>query len=443
MRFRRAATASAPPPAAAAAAASARETGPSAPGAARRNQAGFVMLLGSLTMLQAVATDMYLPSLPEVAQDLGTGPAGAQFTITGMVLGGAVGQLVVGPLSDRMGRRRPALTGTALHVLLSLACMAAPTITVLAGLRLVQGFAAAAAAVVATAVIRDRFTGAEAARLMSRLMLVIGAAPLFAPTVGAVVADRWGWRAVFGVLAAVAAVVLVVAALRLPETLPPERRRRQGPGALARGYLEVLGDGRFRALAVMPGLMLAMIMSYVVGSPFVLREQYGLTGQQFSLVFALCGMALVAGTQANAAAVRRMGPARLLRLGAPAAALCSAVMIPVALTGVGGVVALFGALWCALFASGLVSPNAAALALTRHGERAGTAAATIGALQAGIAGAVSSLVGLLGGDAVAMTGVILASTVVTVLVLALATPAYRREGWVALEEPRETLVGTA
>ena len=118
-------------------------------------------------------------------------------------------------------------------------------------------------------------------------------------------------------------------------------------------------------------------------------------------------------------------------------------MIPVALTGVGGVVALFGALWCALFAGGLVSPNASALALTRHGERAGTAAATIGALQAGIAGAVSPLVGLLGGDAVAMTGVILASTVATVLVLVLATPAYRREGWVALEEPRETAVGAA
>jgi DHA1 family bicyclomycin/chloramphenicol resistance-like MFS transporter len=441
VRSRRAASARVPLPADAVAAARVREPGPAAPGEERRSQAGFVMLLGSLTMLQAVATDMYLPSLPEVARDLGTGAAGAQFTITGMVLGGAVGQLVVGPLSDRMGRRRPALTGTALHVLLSVACMAAPTIGVLAGLRLVQGFAAAAAAVVATAVIRDRFTGAEAARLFSRLMLVIGAAPLFAPTLGAVVADRWGWRAVFGVLAAVAAVVLVVAALRLPETLPPERRRRQGPGALARGYLEVLADGRFRALAVMPGLMLAMIMSYVVGSPFVLREQYGLSGQQFSLVFALCGMALVAGTQANAAAVRRIGPARLLRVGAPAAALFSAAMIPVALTGVGGVVALFGALWCALFAGGLVSPNASALALTRHGERAGTAAATIGALQAGIAGAVSSLVGLLGGDALAMTGVILASAVVTVLVLVLATPAYRREGWVALEEPRETPVG--
>ncbi len=409
-------------------------------GGARQSQAGFVALIGSLTLLPAVATDMYLPSLPEVAQELGTNAAGAQFTITGMLLGGAAGQLVVGPLSDRVGRRRPALVGVTMHMLLSLACMVAPTIAVLAGLRVIQGFAASAATVVGIAVIRDRFVGAEAARMMSRLMLVIGAAPLFAPTVGSVVADRWGWRAVFAVLAAVAAMILLAAALRLPETLPAARRQRQGPIALAGGYLEVLRDGRFRAFAVMPGLMLAVIISYVAGSPFVLREQYGLSAQQFSGVFALGGIALVIGTQVNAGVVRRVGPGRLLRFGVPASAFFAAVMLVVAITGAGGVLGLVGALWCTLFAGGFVGANASALALTRHGERAGTAAATIGALQAGIAGAVSPLVGLLGGDAVAMAVVILASTVVTLLVLGLGTPAYRREGWVALEEPRQTLV---
>lgn len=413
------------------------------PAGAPGSQAGFVVLIGSLTLLPAVATDMYLPSLPEVAQELGTTAAGAQFTITGMVLGGAAGQLVIGPLSDRVGRRRPALAGVAAHMLLSLACMAAPTIAVLGGLRLLQGFAASAATVVGIAVVRDRFVGAEAARMMSRLMLVIGAAPLFAPTIGSLVAERWGWRAVFAVLAGVAAAILVAAALRLPETLPVERRKRQGPAALARGYLEVVRDGRFRALAVMPGLMLAVIISYVAGSPFVLREQYGLSAQQFSLVFALGGVALVVGTQINAGLVRRVGPGRLLRLGVPTSAFFAAVMVVVAMTGAGGVLGLAAPLWCTLFAGGFVAANASALALTRHGDRAGTAAATIGALQAGIAGAVSPLVGLLGGDAVAMAGVILASTAVTLLVLALATPAYRREGWVRLEEPRETVVTAA
>ena len=158
-----------------------------APGRAparRRIPAAFVALIGSFTLLPAVAVDMYLPSLPEVARELGTSAAGAQFTITGMVLGGAAGQLVVGPLSDRVGRRRPALVAVSSHVVLSLLCVIAPSIAVLSGLRVLQGFMAAGATVSAIAVVRDRYTGAEVARLMSRLMLVIGAAPLLAPTVG-------------------------------------------------------------------------------------------------------------------------------------------------------------------------------------------------------------------------------------------------------------------
>lgn len=400
--------------------------------APRRGDAGLVALVGSLALMPAVATDMYLPSLPEVAADLGTTAAAAQFTITGMVLGGAVGQLVVGPLSDRVGRRAPAIVGLALHALLSLLCALAPTITVLAALRVAQGFAAAGATVVAIAVIRDTYTGADAARLLSRLMLVIAVAPLLAPTVGSAVAHQWGWRAVFVVLAVVAAVIAGVAAVALTETLPPERRRRQGVVGLARGYLALLRDGRFVSLAVLPGLGMAVIMGYVAGSPFVLRVQHGLTPTQFSIVFAVGGLALVAGSQVNAAVVRRAGPARLLRAGVLASVTCAVVLVVTAALEAGGLVGLLVPLWCTLAALGFVGANASALAMSRHGERAGTAAATIGFVQSAIAGAVSPLVGLLGGDGLAMAVVVLGSCVAALLVLAIATPAYRREGWVAL-----------
>jgi DHA1 family bicyclomycin/chloramphenicol resistance-like MFS transporter len=408
-----------------------------APGRApapRRIPAAFVALIGSFTLLPAVAVDMYLPSLPEVARELGTSAAGAQFTITGMVLGGAAGQLVVGPLSDRVGRRRPALVAVSSHVVLSLLCVIAPSIAVLSGLRVLQGFMAAGATVSAIAVVRDRYTGAEVARLMSRLMLVIGAAPLLAPTIGSLVADAWGWRAVFGVLALVGGVVLLFALRSLPETLTPERRQRKGVGALARGYLDLLRDRRFSALAVIPGLTQAVVISYVAGSPFVLREQYGLSARQFSLAFALGGVSLVIGSQINAGLVRRVSPARLLRVGAPAMAGSAALLLTLAATRTGGIWGLLGALWCALFALGFVTANASALALSRHGERAGTAAATIGSLQSLIAGSVGALVGLLGGDAVAMAGVILGSATAVTLVLMLATPAYRREGWLLLDD---------
>ena len=393
---------------------------------------GFVLLVGSLTLLPAVSTDMYLPSLPDVATDLGASTAGAQLTITGMVLGGAFGQLVIGPLSDRFGRRRPVVVGVVLHALLSLLCAVAPTIGLLITLRVLQGFVAAAATVVAIAMIRDRYAGAEAARLMSRLMLVIGVAPLFAPSVGSVVAAHWGWRGVFVVLAGLAAVLVTVVALALPETLPAERRVHAGAGTLARGYLTLLRDRRFVALAVLPGLGMVVIISYVSGSPFVLQEQFGLSAGQFSLVFALGGIGLVLGAQLNAALVRRVGPARLLRASAPAAAVFAAVLVVLAVTDRGGVAGLIATLWVVLLLLGFLTSNASALAMTRHGERAGTAAATIGFLQAGLAGGISPLVGVLGGDAVAMTSVMLGALVLAVLVLALATPAYHRQGWVEL-----------
>lgn len=393
---------------------------------------GFVVLVGLLTLLPAVTTDMYLPSLPVVASDLATTEAAAQFTITGMLVGGALGQLVVGPFSDRVGRRRPVLVGVGLHVVLSLLCVVAQTIGQLATLRVLQGLASAGATVVAMAVIRDRYSGAEAARLMSRLMLVIAAAPLLAPTAGSVIAEHWGWRGVFVVLALFALALLAVVWWRMPETLPPSRRAGHGLRASLHGYAGVLRDPQFVALALIPGLAMAVIISYVAGSPFVLQTGYGLSEQEFALVFAIGGTSMVTGSQVNAALVRRVGPLRLLRVGLPTTVLAAVGLVVVGVTGLGGLPGLVGAIWVTTCVLGFVMSNASALALSRHGERAGTAAAVIGFLQSGIAGVVSPLVGLLGGDVVAMTGVMLGSVALAFVVLALGTPAYRRGAWLTM-----------
>lgn len=395
--------------------------------------AGFVLLIGLLTLLPAVSTDMYLPSLPDVARDLSTTAAATQFTITGMLVGGAVGQLLAGPFSDRVGRRLPVLIGVSLHVVISLLCAIAGTIEQLATLRVLQGLASAGATVVAMAIIRDRYTGAEAARLMSQLMLVIAVAPLLAPSVGGFIAGHWGWRAVFLALAVLGVALIVIVSVFLPETLPVERRNRHGLGALARGYGSLLRDRHFVALAIIPGMGMSVVMSYVAGSPFVYQGEYGVSPQQFALVFAITGTSLVSGSQVNAALVRRVGPLRLLRVALPLTAGIAGVLVAVAATHAGGLVLLVALIWLTTGMLGFVMSNASALALSRHGERAGTAAATIGFLQAGLAGAVSPLVGVAGGDAVAMTGVMLASLVVGFLVLALATPAYHRGGWLTVQ----------
>ncbi|GAA2173365.1 multidrug effflux MFS transporter [Arthrobacter parietis] len=397
----------------------------------------YILMLGALAALPAVTTDMYLPSLPAVAEDLQASQAAVQFTLSGMLLGGGVGQLVIGPLSDRFGRRLPLLVGITLHVVISLLCSIAPDIGTLIVLRVLQGFFNAAAAVVAIAVIRDRFVGSDAARLLSRLMLVIGVAPLFAPTIGQAIAGVWEWRAVFYALALIGAALVVIVWRFMPETLPVERRRPARPARVAGGYWQLLRNVRFMSLAVIPGLGLGVIMSYVVGSPFVFQDQYGLSQGQFALVFALNGVALVLSAQLNASLVRKVAPARLLRTASVAQLVFALILVAVAATGFGGVIGLCAALWLVLGTQGMIPANASVLALNSYGHMAGTAAAVIGALQSGVAGIVSPLVGLLGGDARSMAVVMLGTVALTVVVLLVGTPVFRKGGWRAFDVPAD------
>lgn len=397
----------------------------------------YILMLGALAALPAVTTDMYLPSLPAVAEDLQASQAAVQFTLSGMLLGGGVGQLVIGPLSDRFGRRLPLIVGILMHVVISVLCSIAPDIGTLIALRVLQGFFNAAAAVVAIAVIRDRFVGSDAARLLSRLMLVIGVAPLFAPTIGQAIAGVWQWRAVFYALALIGLALVVIVWRWMPETLPAERRRPGHVRHIAGSYWHLLRDIRFMSLAVIPGLGLGVIMSYVVGSPFVFQNEYGLSQGQFALIFALNGVALVLSAQLNASLVRKVSPARLLRAAAVAQLVFALILLAVAATGFGGVVGLIAALWLVLGTQGMIPANASVLALNSYGHMAGTAAAVIGALQSGVAGIVSPLVGLLGGDARSMAAVMLGTVIVTVVVLLIGTPLFRKDGWRALDLPEE------
>ena len=397
-------------------------------GPRRASGAGLVVVVGCLCLLPAVASDMYLPSLPDVATDLATVPAATQVTVTGTLLGGALGQLLIGPVSDRVGRRAPALVGIAAHVVISLLCAVVTSIGQLVVLRVVQGLAVAGGTVVAMAVVRDRYTGAMAARILSRLMLIIGAAPLLAPTVGGLVAQRWGWRAVFLTLAVLGLSIGILVWRFLPETLPPERRVARGLGASFGGYGQLLRDGRFMAFAVIPGLGMGVVIGYVSGSPFVFQEGYGLSKTGFAVVFAVVGVAQVVLAQVNAALVPRVGPMRLLRIGLPLAVLLAVGLVAVAAADV-GLVPLVAMVWLTMGSLGLIQSNAAALALSRHGERAGSAAAVIGFLQAGLGGILGSMTGALGSGALAMAAVMFTSLAAGLIVLVAATPAYRREGW--------------
>ncbi len=394
-----------------------------------RPRPGLVGLLGAMAAVFAVTVDMYLPSLPQVAQEMQVNEATAQLTISFMMFGAAIGQLLAGPWSDRVGRRLPVLIGATVHMLACLAVLFGSGIVVFLGLRVMQGVAAAAIGVCAQAFIRDRYTGAVAAATLSRLMLVIGVAPLFAPTIGGFIAEHWGWRTVFAVLAACGAFVGLAAWKFLPESLPVERRSTGGVGTALRNYRLIITDRKFLALAVLPGLVSGSLMAYVSGSPFVLQEQLGLSAQQFSIVFALGGIALVGMAQVNAALVHKYSPVRIMRTVLPVQLLAMLVLLGVAIVGLGGALGFVIMLIVAVSFQNFVPPNATALALGRHGDRAGAAAAVLGALGALLPAAISPLVGVFGGTAVAMAGVMVGSVTAALLVLILFTPAYRRGGW--------------
>ncbi|HEX6247714.1 MAG TPA: Bcr/CflA family multidrug efflux MFS transporter [Nocardioidaceae bacterium] len=390
-----------------------------------------VLVLGALIALGPLTIDMYLPAFPALAEELDASDSATQLTLTGMLAGLAVGQLVIGPLSDAFGRKRPLLVGLVAHATASVLAALAPTIVVLASVRVLQGFAGAAISVVAMATVRDLFSGHAVARLMSRLMLVIGLAPIIAPSIGGLLLEWTSWRGIFGVLAATAVVLTFVAVLGLRETLPVERRRSPHVRSTLRTYRSLLRDRSFMALVLIGGLMMSAMFAYVAGSSFVLQDGYGLDELTFGIVFGVNAAGLTLFSQLNPVLIGKFGVVNVLS-GAMLVGLASATALVLAgVTGVGGLLGVLVPLGLVVGSVGLSLPNTPALALTRHGEAAGTAAAMLGAVQFGIGAMVAPLVGMFGSTNAAPMGAIMVA--VTLLATLLMFGVVRRDSSVGLD----------
>ncbi|MEV4494745.1 multidrug effflux MFS transporter [Micromonospora arborensis] len=387
-----------------------------------RQRVQLVLVLGALIAIGPLTIDMYLPALPTITAGLRTTETAVQLTLTGTLIGLALGQLLVGPLSDVIGRRKPLLAGLATHIVASVLCVFAPNIAVLGALRVLQGLGVAAATVVATAVVRDLFSGASFARIFSRLMLVMGLAPILAPTLGSGLLRWTEWRGIFAALAVLGALLIVVAAFRLTETLPVARRRHGGVGATLRDYRGLLNDRAFVGLVLVAGLAMAALFAYVSGSSFVLQEQYGLDEQQFGLAFGAGAVGLIAATQFNVRLLRRYTPQQILISALVAGTAAGLLLVMFAATEFGGLGTLLASLWLVLAAAGLALPNAPALAMSRHSEAAGTAAALLGAVQFGVGALSAPLAGLFGTGSVPMAVVIAGGMAAALLVMLLVVP---------------------
>ena len=381
----------------------------------------FVLVLGALIAIGPLTIDTYLPALPAITRDLAASESAVQGTLTGILLGMGLGQLLIGPLADAIGRRRPLIAGLSLHIAASVFCAFAPTIELLTVGRVLQGLGNAAVAVVAMAMVRDRFAGSAAATMLSRLMLVMGLAPVLAPTLGGAILQVASWQGVFALLAVAGASMLTLAVFALRETLPVERRRRLALRPIVTTYAALLRDRTFVGLVLISGLMFATLFSYIGGSSFVLQEVYGLSVAQFGLAFGLNSLGFLAGSQVNPFLLKRFEPQLLVRAGVTIGAASAAALLAAAATGVGGLPLVLAPLWFLLFACGLTLPNTPALALSRHGEAAGTAAALLGASQFVIGGAAAPLIGAMGSSSAVPMALVMAVTAALALLVATLT----------------------
>ncbi len=369
----------------------------------------------SLAMLAGIAllstggpfgTDMYLPSLPEITDDLGTTASLTQLTITSFMVGMAVGQLVVGPLSDRAGRHRLLVAATVVGLVASVVCALAPSIWLFIVVRFFQGAAGGAGVTLGRSMIADRLHGAAAAAALSTMMIFTSVAPIVAPVVGGAVAGLAGWRAVFWTLAAVA-VLQVVVALLLPETHPAGNRTEGAMLVVYRRMAGLFRVGPYVGHLVAFAIGFGGFFAFVSGSSFVMQEQFGLTPSQFSLVFAGNAVALVLANMVNARIVEKVGPARMQAVG-QGLLLCGGLGLLLTALTVHSLVPVILFTFVATVGTGLNLGNTTALAMDLAPGRAGAASALLGAGQFLAAGVVAPVVGL-GEDGLLTMATVMAS----------------------------------
>ena len=353
------------------------------------------ILLGVLTAVGPLSTDMYLPAFPAIEASRGGRPGTAQVTLATWFAGLALGQITQGSLSDRYGRRGPLILGTLVYALANAGCALAPDLVTLSALRFVSAFGGSASMVIPRAVVRDLADGHAAARLMSRLMLVMGVAPILAPTRGGLVLGFAQWHAIFWLTAVYGAVCCVLVWRLLPDTLAPERRIGLGVASLAGRYAGVLRDRVFLAYAIMGGCGMFGMFAYIGGSSPVLIEHYGFTPLMYGMVFGCSAGMFILSSQVTPSLILRFGPARVIRAGVSAYLLATCTRLACALLHLGGALGIVLPAVLAMGSMGLVMPNSAVGALSRHAAQAGSASALMGTMQFCLAAASGVLVGAL------------------------------------------------
>jgi DHA1 family bicyclomycin/chloramphenicol resistance-like MFS transporter len=382
-----------------------------------RQRLVYVVVLGALTALGPFTIDLYLPAFPAVEAAFNSTEAAVQLTLTATTIGFALGQLVVGPWSDKIGRRTPLIAATIVHIVASFGVALAPDMFWVGVFRVLQGVGAAGGGVVAMAMVRDLFGGLPLVRMLSRLALVSGLAPIIAPVIGSQLLLVLDWRGIFWFLTAYGIIVILAAIFFLVETLPKERREDKGHSTVGERYKALFSDRVFVGVAIVAGMTFSGLFAYLSASSFLFQDGFGFNAQQFGFLFAINSLGVVFGVQTSSRLAKYFGPQWIL-LGAVIGMLVSATAI-VALDLAGaGLTGIVIPLWFFIASCGFAFPCQQVLALANHGGEAATAASLMGAINFGLAGAISPIVGLLGVSAHTMGMVMGVTSIVSLLVFA-------------------------
>ncbi|MDF9839978.1 MULTISPECIES: multidrug effflux MFS transporter [unclassified Paenibacillus] len=371
-----------------------------AEGPSRSQRLQLAVILGAIATIGPLSIDMYLPALPELARHFETSAALVQLSLTFFLLGLASGQLVAGPLSDVHGRRGPLLIGMLIYTVSSLLCAFSPSIGLLIVLRFIQGLAGSVGVVISRAAVRDLYSGSELTKFFALLMIVNGLGPILAPIIGGQLLRVTTWQGVFFVLFAAGLLFCATILLRLPETLPKERRVKSGLKGTLLTFRGLLRNGRFMGYALSQSFVMAAMFAYISGSSFVLQNMFGVSPQMYSLIFAVNGLGIIITGQIAGRLSGRYGERRLLASGLLLCALGGVLLLITVLSG-GGIWPILICLLAVVSSVGMISTTTFSLAMQDQAETAGSASALLGLLPLLLGGCVAPLVGI-GGDETAL-----------------------------------------
>jgi len=353
-----------------------------------------ILCLGALAVFGPLATDMYIAALPAIAHTLSVTEGDIQLSVMGYFIGFTLGQLFWGPFADRFGRKRAALIAVVIFGLASFGCAFAPNLNALILFRFLEGVGGAVGMVVALSVVRDLFTGNEAAKMMGMTSLVMGIAPVLAPFGGSLILKAANWQAIFGFLGVFSIFAFALVAFKLPETLKPETRQRVSPLGLLKTYGGLLRKRSFISFAGTGALLQASFFAYITGSASVLISIYGMSPTTFSLVFGLNAIGMGIGVQVNTRLMGFISPRQSLRLAIGLNAACGLVLVVLQQAGLAELLPVCILFFVLVASMGAIMPTCNMLAMEDNGRNAGSAAALVGALGFGGGAVAGALLGV-------------------------------------------------